>query len=228
MIELRGVTKKFGTSTHALSDINLSVSEGEFIFVVGPTGSGKTTLLRLLTREVVPTTGDVIIEGENLIKIKGDKISHLRRKIGVVFQDFKLLTDRTVFENIALPLEINGLNSKDTHVKVDAMLETMDLIKQQHLFPIQLSGGEMQRVAIARAIITEPKILLADEPTGNLDPGTGWGIIKLLKDINKKNNVTIIMATHNADVVNSMEKRVVRIEGGKIIKDQKEGKYDRE
>lgn len=228
MIELRGVTKKFGLSSIALLNIDLNIKEGEFIFIVGPTGSGKTTLLRLLTREILPTEGVIVIDNEDLAKLKGDKINHLRRKIGVVFQDFKLLADRTVFENVALPLEISGLNQHDVYKRVESILEIVDLIKQKNLFPVQLSGGEMQRAALARAIVCEPKIILADEPTGNLDPATGWGIIKLLKDINKKNNITIIMATHNAEVVNSLGKRVIRLEAGKIIKDSKEGKYDKE
>ncbi|MBI3385180.1 cell division ATP-binding protein FtsE [Candidatus Gottesmanbacteria bacterium] len=227
MIELQKVTKRFGLNTFALSDISLVIESGEFVFIVGPTGSGKTTLLRLLTNEVIPTSGKVIVDKEDLARIPNSHLTKLRRKVGVVFQDFKLLFDRTVFENIALPLEINRISSKEITPRVEKILEIVGLVNQRNLFPTQLSGGETQRAAIARAIINEPKIILADEPTGNLDPATGWEIIKLLKDINKRKLATIIMATHNIDIVNSLGKRVVRLESGKIIKDQKEGRYEK-
>lgn len=227
MIELQKVTKTFGLNIFALSDINLVIESGEFVFIVGPTGSGKTTLLRLLTNEVTATSGKVMVDNEDLGKIPNSHLTKLRRKVGVVFQDFKLLFDRTVFENIALPLEINNTLSKEITPRVEKILEIVGLVNQRNLFPTQLSGGETQRAALARAIINEPKIILADEPTGNLDPATGWEIIKLLKDINKRKLATIVMATHNIDIVNSLGKRVIRLEGGKIIKDQKEGKYEK-
>lgn len=226
MIELQNVSKKFGLATYALTNINLLVNNQEFVFIVGPTGSGKTTLLRLLTHEVKPSSGSIIVDNENITKISGAKLTKLRRKIGVVFQDFKLLFDRTVFENIMLPLEITGTSNKEITHRVNNMLEIINLTKQKNLFPAQLSGGEMQRVAIARAIISEPSYILADEPTGNLDPATGWDIMKLLRDINKTRKVTVIVSTHNMDVVNSLGKRIIRLESGKIVKDDKQTHKD--
>ncbi len=225
MIDLQKVTKQFGNRTVALSEIDLKITEGEFAFLIGSTGSGKTTLLKLLTREYAPTSGKIFVDNEDLNRLKGMSLTRLRRKIGVIFQDFKLLFDRTVFENIALPLEIMGARGKEIKEKVEQTLEIVNLMKQKDLFPAQLSGGEMQRVSIARAVIVEPKIILADEPTGNLDPSTGWDIIKLLRNINKKKMVTVIMASHNVDVVNTLGQRVIRLENGKIKKDEKEGKY---
>ncbi|MBI3980805.1 cell division ATP-binding protein FtsE [Candidatus Microgenomates bacterium] len=227
MIELHNVTKKFGANTQALLDINLKISQGDFVFIVGPTGSGKTTLLRLLTREIIPSVGKVTIEGEDLAKLQGYKVTQLRRQIGVIFQDFKLLIDQTVFENVALPLEILGLKNKEIVQRVNNILELVGLSNQRNLFPAQLSGGEVQRTTIARAIINDPKVILGDEPTGNLDPATSWEIIKLLKDIHKKRGVPLIIATHNMDIVNTLGKRVVRIEGGKIISDKEVGKYEK-
>lgn len=225
MIILQNTVKKFGVNTLALDDINLTVDDGDFLFIVGPTGSGKTTLLRLLTHEIVPTSGSILVDNENITKITGGNLTKLRRKIGVVYQDFKLLFDRTVFENVMLPLEIIGLSSSEIKNRVEKMLELVNLEKQKILFPAQLSGGEMQRTAIARAIITDPSYILADEPTGNLDPATGWEIIKLLKDINKNKKVTVIVSTHNMDIVNSLGKRVVRLEKGKMAKDTKTEKH---
>lgn len=227
MIELHNVTKKFSTTNQALLDITLKINQGEFVFVVGPTGSGKTTLLRLLTREILPTNGKVLIDSEDLAKLKGKKVTQLRRQIGVIFQDFKLLFDQTVFENVALPLEILGLSNKEITHRVNNILEMVGLSKQKNLFPGQLSGGEVQRTTIARAIINDPKIILGDEPTGNLDPATSWEIMKLLKDIHKKRGIPLIIATHNMDIVNAMGKRVVRIESGKIISDKEGGKYEK-
>jgi cell division transport system ATP-binding protein len=222
MIELQNVSKKFGLNTFALENINLKILDHEFVFIVGPTGSGKTTFLKLLTHEIVPSTGTIVIDGESIAKLSSIKITKLRRKIGVIYQDFKLLFDRTVFENVMLPLEIIGLSSKEITRRVNYILDLVNLARQKNLFPSQLSGGEMQRAAIARAIIMEPNFILADEPTGNLDPATGWDIMKLLRDINKTSNVTVIVSTHNMDAVNSLGKRIVRLENGKIIKDEKQ------
>lgn len=227
MIELHDVTKKFGSNTQALVDVTLTISQGDFVFIVGPTGSGKTTILRLLTREIIPTSGKVIVEGEDIAKLKGAKVTQLRRQIGVIFQDFKLLFDRTVFENIALPLEILGLSNKEIIQRVNILLKDVGLEKQKDLFPAQLSGGEVQRTSIARAIINDPKMILGDEPTGNLDPATSWDIMNLLKDIHKKRGIPLLIATHNMDIVNNMGKRVVRIEEGKIISDKESGKYEK-
>lgn len=218
MIKLDKVSKKFGTGVFALSDINLSVDKKEFVFLVGPTGSGKTTIFRLLTRELLPTEGVIIVNDWNIAKLPKQKIPHLRKKVGVVFQDLKLLLDRTIFENISLPLEIAGKKEEEIKNKVEEVLSQVGLIEHKDKFPIQLSGGEMQRAAIARALVLSPEILLADEPTGNLDMATSWEIVKLLSDINER-GTTIIMATHNVDIVNKLSKRVIKLEKGRLIRD---------
>lgn len=218
MIKLDKVSKKFGTGVFALSDINLSVDKKEFVFLVGPTGSGKTTIFRLLTRELLPTEGVIIVNDWNIAKLPKQKIPHLRKKVGVVFQDLKLLLDRTIFENISLPLEIAGKKEEEIKNKVEEVLSQVGLIEHKDKFPIQLSGGEMQRAAIARALVLSPEILLADEPTGNLDMATSWEIVKLLSNINEK-GTTIIMATHNTDIINKLSKRVIKLEKGHLIRD---------
>jgi len=218
MIRLENIKKVFGTGSTALDDINLEIGPGEFVFIVGPSGSGKSTLLRMLTREVLPSSGSIKINDVDVIKLPNNKVPHLRRKIGVIFQDLKLLVDRTIYENIILPLEMGNVPRQEAHEKVIKLLEQVGIAEHKEKFPIQLSGGELQRVAIARALIFGPEIILADEPTGNLDTGTSWEIVKLLQDINKTGTI-IIMATHNTDVVNSLAKRVVTLEKGKITKD---------
>ena len=221
MIKLDKVTKKFATGTIGLSDVTLLVDKGEFIFLVGPTGSGKTTLLRLLIRDTLPTDGNIFINEFDLIKLPKSKLSSFRKKIGVVFQDLKLLSDRTIFENVVLPLEVSGENSQNATPRVEEVLRQVGLIEHRDKFPIQLSGGELQRTAIARALILSPEILLADEPTGNLDAAASWEIVKILSDINK-NGTTVVMATHNVDIVKSMNKRIIHIDKGKVIKDEKD------
>ena len=218
MIRLENIKKVFGTGSTALDDINLEIGPGEFVFIVGPSGSGKSTLLRMLTREVLPSSGSIKINDIDVIKLPNSKVPHLRRKIGVIFQDLKLLVDRTIYENIILPLEMGNVPRQEAHEKVIKILDQVGIAEHKEKFPIQLSGGELQRVAIARALIFGPEIILADEPTGNLDTGTSWEIVKLLQDINKTGTI-IIMATHNTDVVNSLAKRVVTLEKGKITKD---------
>lgn len=220
MIKLDKVSKKFGTGVLGLTEISLVVERGEFVFLVGPTGSGKTTLLRLLIRDSLPSTGNIFINEFDLIKFPKNKLSSFRKKIGVVFQDLKLLADRTIFENVVLPLEVSGENSKNAAQRVEEVLRQVGLTEHKDKFPVQLSGGELQRTAIARALILSPEILLADEPTGNLDAATSWEIVKLLSDINKT-GTTIIMATHNIDIVKSMNKRVVHLEKGRIVKEEK-------
>lgn len=218
MIKLDKVSKKFGTGVLGLSDITINIDKSEFVFLVGPTGSGKTTVFKLLIRETLPTEGTVTINDWNIIKLPKDKIPHLRKKIGVVFQDLKLLLDRTISENILLPLEVAGVKLEDAKKRADEVLAQVGILEHKEKFPVQLSGGELQRVAIARALVLSPEILLADEPTGNLDPATSWEIVKLLSDINEK-GTTVIMATHNSDIVKSMNNRVIGLEKGKIVRD---------
>lgn len=223
MIKLENVSKIYKTGTAALSDVTFSVEKGEFVFLVGPSGSGKTTLFRLLIRDTLPSKGSIHINEWELTKLPKKKIPHLRKKIGVVFQDLKLLKDRTVFENILFPLEVTNINHKSAKQKVEKILEQVGIIEHRNKFPLQLSGGELQRVAIARALVFSPDIVLADEPTGNLDMTTSWEILKLLQDINRA-GTTILMATHNTDIVNSLLKRIITLEKGKIIKDEKREK----
>lgn len=224
MIKFDAVSKKYGTSV-ALDEISLEIKPGEFVFLVGPSGAGKSTMLRILTHEVVPTNGKTFVDNQEILKLKDKDIPNLRRKIGVVFQDFKLLDDRTVFENIALALEV--LNKKDDEIAkmVEHTLKLVEIWEKRNLFPRQLSGGEAQRTAIARAIVGKPQILLADEPTGDLDPKTAWGVIQLLNEINSW-GTTVLMATHNAEIVNTLKRRVVVLQKGKITKDTKGGGYD--
>ena len=224
MILFDSVFKKFG-STVALDDISLQIKQGEFVFLVGPSGAGKSTLLRILTREVLPTNGKVVVNNMDLTKLKDKDIPSLRRKVGVVFQDFKLLDERTVFENVALALEVLGKSNQEIAKMVEHILKLVEIWDKRNLFPRQLSGGEAQRTAIARAVVGKPDILLADEPTGDLDQKTAWGVIQLLNEINSWGTI-VIMATHNQEIVNSLKKRVIILKGGKITSDSKEGKYE--
>lgn len=224
MVIFDHVTKKFG-STSALEDISLEIKQGEFAFLVGPSGAGKSTLLRILTREIIPTDGKVIVDKIDITKLKDKDIPNHRRKIGFVFQDFKLLDERTVFENVALTLEALGKQEEEIGKQVEHTLKLVEIWDKRNLFPKQLSGGEAQRTAIARAIVAKPNLVLADEPTGDLDPQTAWGVIQLLNEINSW-GTTIIMATHNSEIVNTLKKRVVALKKGKIIRDNKEGRYD--
>ncbi len=225
MIKFENVSKKFSSSIIALDEINLEVKDGEFIFLVGPSGAGKSTLLRILTKEISPSSGRVLLDEVDITKIPDSEVFKLRRKIGFVFQDFKLLDDRTVFENVALTLEALGKADNEIAKQVEHTLKLVEIWDRRNLFPRQLSGGEAQRTAIARAIIGKPEIVLADEPTGDLDPKTAWGVIQLLNEINSW-GTTVLMATHNSEIVNSLKRRVVTLKNGKIIKDSKEGKYD--
>lgn len=227
MIKLDKVSKKFGTGTFAVSDISLSVDKGEFVFLVGPTGAGKTTIFRLIIRDMLPTEGSVTVGDWDIVNLPKNKLANLRKKIGVIFQDLKLLTDRTVYENVVLPLEVSGIKSEEAEKIVDEMLEKVNLRDHKEKFPLQLSGGELQRVAIARALVLSPEILLADEPTGNLDPEASWGIVEILSEINK-NGTTIIMATHNKDILKNLGKRIIHIEKGKITKDTKSHKEEKD
>lgn len=225
MISFQNVSKKFGGNIIALEDINLEIQNGEFVFLVGSSGAGKSTLLRLLTKEYLPSTGKIIVDDIDITKLKPNQIPEYRRKIGFVFQDFKLLDDRTVFENVALSLQVRNLPEVEIAKEVERTLKLFEIWDRRHLFPRQLSGGEAQRTAIARAIIGKPEVLLADEPTGDLDPQTSWSVLQLLGEINSW-GTTVIMATHNKEIVDTQKRRVVVLKQGKIIKDKKEGSYD--
>lgn len=224
MIKFQSVTKKFGP-TIALDDISLEITQGEFVFLVGPSGAGKSTLLRILTCEIPPTSGKVSVKDKDITTIKDGDIPSYRRKIGFVFQDFKLLDDRTVFENVALTLEVLGKSEGEIAKDVEHTLKLVELWDRRNLFPRQLSGGEAQRVAIARAVVAKPDMVLADEPTGDLDPQTAWGVIQLLNEINSW-GTTVLMATHNQEIVNTLKRRVVLLKKGKITRDTKEGRYE--
>ena len=224
MIKFENVTKKFGEIL-ALKNISFEVEPGEFVFITGPSGAGKTTIVKLILKEILPSEGKIKVDGEDVEKISLGKLPAFRQKIGVVFQDFKLLQDRTVFENVCLPLEVTKKEKKEIEKQVKEVLELVGLKERENLFPAQLAGGELQRTCLARAVISNPKILIADEPTGNLDPSTSWQIVKLLKKINKM-GTTVIMATHNVDIVDSLKERVIKLDKGEVLKDEKEGKYE--
>jgi len=224
MIEFRNVTKVYEDRTAALKNINLTIKKGEFVFIVGPSGSGKSTLIKLLIREIPVTNGAIYVAGKNICKLKTSRIAHLRRNIGSVFQDFKLLPNKTIFENVAFALEVIGRPAYVMKLQVPQVLKLVGLEYKMHSYPHQISAGEQQRVSIARAFVNRPPILLADEPTGNLDPLTSEGIMKLLSRINLI-GTTVAMATHDKNIVNSMRRRVVELEEGELIRDQKRGVY---
>ena len=226
MIQFESVSKKYSGNHLALDDINLKIENGEFIFIVGPSGAGKSSLLKLITREVLPTSGRVIFNGEDITKLKIAKLPILRRRIGTIFQDFKLLLNRTVFENVAVPLEVLSFSDDQIQKEVNDVLEKVGLLGKANAFPAQLAGGESQRTTVARAIISKPEVLLADEPTGDLDPKNSIAVVELLEKINREERTTIIMATHNAYIVDKFKKRVITLSKGKITKDENEGKYE--
>ncbi len=227
MIKMENVTKVYENGAVGLRDFNLHIERGEFVFVVGSSGSGKSTFIRLLLKEVEPTDGNIIINGTDITKIKRRQIPYLRRKIGVVFQDFRLLPSKTVYENVAFAMQVVETNPKIIRRNVPQILAMVGLAKKINAYPNQLSGGEQQRVALARAIINRPPILLADEPTGNLDPDTAWEIMDLIEEINR-NGTTVVISTHAKDIVDKMQKRVVTINKGIVLRDVKGGGYDDE
>jgi len=224
MIQFTSVSKYYPGNVPGLVDISVEIPDGQFVFLIGPSGSGKTTFLRLLIRDLLPTSGSVTIDGTELSKYTKKNVYQLRRKVGIVFQDFKLLMDRTVYENVAMVLEILGKSPQEIPDGVMNVLGLVGLSEKKNLFPIQLSAGEMQRTAIARAIVGGPKILIADEPTGNLDPETAWGIMEILEEIHRL-GTTVIVASHNADIVNKMRKRTMTIEHGHVLHDEEKGRY---
>ncbi len=224
-IELKNVYKVYKNGVTALADLSLKIDKGEFVFVIGATASGKSTFIKLLYREERPTRGMVNVGGINIAKLRNGKVYKLRRKIGIVFQDFKLLPKLTVYENVAFALEIMGMSEKEIRPKVLEALEHVGLKEKVRSFPDQLSGGEQQRVCIARALVNSPKLLICDEPTGNLDPKTSKEIMAVLDKINKELGTTVVMATHDKDIVNRMKKRVIRIENGVLVEDKAKGSY---
>ncbi len=218
MIKLEHVSKAYSAGIPALNDVNLNIEEGEFVFVVGDSGSGKSTLIKLLLKELEPTEGTITINGRKLNKIKRRQIPKFRRNIGVVFQDFRLLKDRNIYDNVAFAQKVIGESNRSIKKNVPLMLSMVGLAAKYRSYPKQLSGGEQQRVAIARALINRPKILLADEPTGNLDNNNAWEIMKLMEEINN-NGTTVVVVTHNLEVVKAMNKRVVTMKKGVIVDD---------
>lgn len=227
IIALDAVSKQYQTGVDALKDVSIRIEQGEFVFVVGKSGSGKSTFIKLLLKELDPTSGKLYIAGRLVNKLRRKQVPLYRRNIGVVFQDFRLLKDRTVFENVAFAQRIIGRNKREIIRNVSTMLTIVGLTEKVDAYPHELSGGEQQRVAIARALVNQPTILLADEPTGNLDPQNAWEIMMLLQEVNKM-GTTVVVVTHNNDIVDIMQKRVVTLEEGHVIRDDKKGGYEYE
>ena len=228
LIRIKHVEKKYKNGVTAIHDLNLSIEKGSFVFVIGGSGSGKSTLIKMLYREEKPTKGQIIVGGLDVAKLKNKKVYKLRRKLGIVFQDYRLLPKMTVYENVAFALEVIGAKKDEIRVKVLKALEEVGLKNKIHNYPDQLSGGEQQRVAIARAIVNDPKLLLCDEPTGNLDPEKSMEVMKVLDNINKTRGTTIIMATHDQQIVNSMKKQVLILKEGHLVNFKEKGTYDNE
>lgn len=224
MIEMQDVWKTYSDGSHALRGINVQIDKDEFVYLVGPSGAGKSTFMKMIYREVVPTKGQIFVNGFNIGKLKHRKIPFVRRNIGVIFQDFRLLPKLNVYENVAFAMEVIEAPKKVIKRRVPEVLELVGLKHKMNSLPSHLSGGEQQRVAIARAIVNNPAVIVADEPTGNLDPETSWGIMKLLEEINYR-GTTILMATHNKDIVNTIRRRVITIEHGNIVRDVMRGDY---
>ncbi|MER2105306.1 MAG: cell division ATP-binding protein FtsE [Solibacillus sp.] len=224
MIQMKNVTKKYPNGVVAVNGISVDIQKEEFVYVVGPSGAGKSTFIKLMYREEKPTSGDVIVAGTNLSTLKNNRVPHLRRQLGVVFQDFKLLPRLTVYENVAFALEVIEEQPAEIRKRVMEVLELVGLKHKVRMFPSELSGGEQQRVSIARSIVNRPKVLIADEPTGNLDPENSWEIMDIFEEINRQ-GTTIVMATHNREIVNTIRKRVIAIEGGLVVRDEYGGDY---
>lgn len=224
MIVLNDVVKTYSTGTPALDGVSLTIKRGEFVFIVGDSGSGKSTLIKLLLKELTPTSGTIYVNGRNLNRLRRRKIPKFRRSIGVVFQDFRLLRDRNVYENVAFAQRVIQCSAKEIRKNVPHILSIVGLAGKYKARPGQLSGGEQQRVALARALVNEPPILLADEPTGNLDPNNSWEIMQLLEEINAQ-GTTVLVVTHNREIVNAMQKRVIAVKKGIIVSDEEKGGY---
>ena len=228
LIEFKNIYKTYKNGVTALCDVNVSIKKGEFVFVIGASGSGKSTFIKLLYREEKPTKGEVYVGGINVAKLRNGKVYKLRRKLGIVFQDYKLLPKKTVYENVAFALKMYGLNNSEIREKTIKALEQVGLKDKWRSFPDQLSGGEQQRVSIARAIVNNPKVLICDEPTGNLDPVTSLEVMNVIDDINKNLGTTIIMATHDKEIVNKFKKRVLLLDKGVLVSDMTKGTYKNE
>ena len=226
MIEFRNVSKRYDSGIDAVVDANFKIEKGEFCFLVGGSGSGKSTLIKMIMKEEKPTSGSIIIGGKDITNLKSSKIPYLRRSMGIVLQDFRLLPDKTVYENVAYAMNVINASKKHIRRQVPTVLSLVGLSDKAKLYPNELSGGEQQRVALARAIVNNPSMLIADEPTGNLDPNTAWDIMELINNINLR-GTTVVVATHAKDIVDKMKKRVIRIEHGNIVRDEKGG-YDSE
>ena len=224
MLEFIEVNKIYNNDVCALKDLSFKVEDGEFVFLIGASGAGKTSIIKMLLREIKPTSGEIIVDNVNIVKLRNRKIPQLRKTMGVVFQDFRLLEGKTVFDNIKYPLQILGVSKRVITKRVTEILELVGLSDRANSFPNQLSGGEQQRVCIARALVNKPKYLIADEPTGNLDPNTSEGIMKLLLDVNAK-GTTVIVSTHDRDIVNKLKKRVISMDNGEMINDEERGGY---
>lgn len=224
MIIMKDIYKRYQNGVTALNGISINIKKGEFVYIVGPSGAGKSTFIKLMYREVQPTNGEIIIDETNISKLKEKDIPFLRRSIGVIFQDFKLLPKLSVYENVAFALEVIEESPRRIRKQVMEVLDLVGLKNKARSFPHELSGGEQQRVSIARAIVNNPKIVIADEPTGNLDPETSWGIMRVFEEINNR-GTTIIMATHSKEIVNTIKKRVIAIESGLIVRDEQQGDY---
>ena len=224
MLEFIEVNKIYNNDVCALKDLSFKVEDGEFVFLIGASGAGKTSIIKMLLREIKPTSGEIIVDNVNIVKLRNRKIPQLRKTMGVVFQDFRLLEGKTVFDNIKYPLQILGVSKRVITKRVTVILELVGLSDRAYSFPTQLSGGEQQRVCIARALVNKPKYLIADEPTGNLDPNTSEGIMKLLLDVNAK-GTTVIVSTHDRDIVNKLKKRVISMDHGEMINDEERGGY---
>ena len=224
MLEMIDVSKIYPGGSVALQDINVRIEQGEFVFIVGPSGAGKSTFFKMLFREVLPSSGKVIVNGHDLVKMTDKEIPYFRRQLGIVFQDYRLLPDRTVYDNVAFAMQVIETPYRKIKRRVNDVLDLVGLRKRAHAYPTELSGGEQQRIAIARAIVNDPILLIAAEPTGNLDPETSWEIMDIFREVNKS-GTTIVMATHDREIVDEMEKRVIAIEHGHIVRDDAKGVY---